>query len=285
MAQDQLWVLPLCAQGLPPGSAAPSLGLTAPGTRLFSLPEVPDLSPDVPSWHGWVQLWGGSHRHCRDPWAASWQSGVIPQPRVCQGEQEVPHTGMAWPCPSWMFGWDGQGEARRWKLWEAMWMCPGDRQRYSLIPGGLPGTQHPAALLCTSLERAMFKGSQRNPWWEGRRRGALETPSPGCLPVGPSPFGGVPPCPAAPPAPTAAQLCSWGVVALSLHPKLTVNFPNKGQFLHIGVSLLPHVGSHKVHGVGGECSGGSLGSQNLPWGKPGTFRLYLGIWGSLLGCS
>lgn len=71
-----------------------------------------------------------------------------------------------------------------------------------------------------------------------------------------------------------------------MHPKLTVNFPNKGQFHHILASLLPTWWEHILSTPGGKkCSGGSLGPQNLPWGKPGTFRLYLGIRGSVLGCS
>lgn len=98
---------------------------------------------------------------------------------------------------------------------EVMLMCPGAHAATFPdswgVASGSPLLEAPTALLRISLERAMSKGSQRNLRWEGWRRGALETPCPGCLPVGPSPSG-VPPCPAAPPAPAAAQpqLCSWG---------------------------------------------------------------------------
>lgn len=40
-----------------------------------------------------------------------------------------------------------------------------------------------------------------------------------------------------------------------MHPKLTVNFPNKGEFLHVRVSLLPHTGTHKVCRVGENAQG------------------------------
>lgn len=49
-----------------------------------------------PSRHGRVQLWGGSCRQGRDP---PGNRGLSPQPRVCRGQREVPHTGMSWPCP------------------------------------------------------------------------------------------------------------------------------------------------------------------------------------------
>lgn len=122
---------------------------------------------------------------------------------------------------------------------EAMWMwIPGaDAATFPDSWGAAGGSALPdasAALLCTSLQCAMSKGSQRNPRWEGWRRGVLETPCPGCLPAGPKRQGSLPALqpPQCPPLPSLSS-ARGGVVALSSHPKLTVNFPNKGQFLHI----------------------------------------------------
>lgn len=141
MAQDQHQVLPVSAEGLPRGSATPSHGLTAPGARMLSLPEVLDLSPDVPHippGTGGCSCGEGAAGRAGTPRQPPGNQGLSPQPRMCQGQREVPHTGTAWLCPSQVLGWDGQEEARRRKRCGC---AQGQMQRHSLIPGGLPGTQ------------------------------------------------------------------------------------------------------------------------------------------------
>lgn len=110
--------------------------------------------------------------------------------------------------------------------------------------GGSALPQAPAPLLGTSPERAMSKGSQRNLRWEGSAGDLLSRLSL----VGPSSRGslfalqlspawgrpqGLPLSP--------SQLCSrrGGGCSTVLPPKPTVNFPNKGQFLHAWASSVP----------------------------------------------
>lgn len=149
-------------------------------------------------------------------------------------------------------------------------------QQHSLIPGGLPGTRpssaHPWSVQCPKEAKETRGGrdgggeSWRPPvqavfLWVQAHWGSLPALQP----------------PQHPPLPSLSS-AREGVVALSLHPKLTVNFPNKGQFLHIRASLLPHMeGTHTVFAEGEKCSGGSLDPKMCPGG---TLEPSGSTWGS-----
>ncbi|OWK51221.1 Peptidyl-prolyl cis-trans isomerase FKBP8, partial [Lonchura striata] len=234
---------PVPAPASPCPGAAPRFCHPSPPQEL-SLPAVPDLSPAFPT-SLLARAGAAVGRELpaeRGPPGSSLPSGAQPPaPRVSGAPvrparaHPVPIPGVG--CgPAARTGWAGGGGARRRKLWEVMWMCQGETQRHSQSLGGCQGPSPPGGTRCPPLHIPGACNVQRKPKNRvvgGMERGALQTPCPGCLPVGPS-LPGVPACPAAPPAPAAAQpqLCSQGVVALPLHPKLTVNSPNKGQFLH-----------------------------------------------------
>lgn len=120
-----------------------------------------------PSWHGRVQLWGGSRRQSRDPRAASRQSGAQPPAPSVSGAAGGPSHRyvLAVPIPGvavWPPGRDGHGEVHGRKLREGK-RCgcgsQGQMQRHSPIPGGLPAARpsrmhplpscaHPCSVQC-----------------------------------------------------------------------------------------------------------------------------------------
>lgn len=179
----------------------------------ISSPDVPHVPPGT---LGGCSCGEGAAGRAGTPRQPPGNQGLSPQPQMCGGQLEVPHVLAVLILSVVMLlpGRDGQGEARRRKLWEAMWMCPGaDAATFPDFLGGWQGLSPPGGTCCPPLHIPGACNVQRKPKKPavgGMEEGSAGDPLSRLSSCGSKPIGG----PSLPCSPPSARRCPASALLL-----------------------------------------------------------------------